>query len=101
MYVCIYYDKFHGFSEDESLKTPYPVEVLDCLVDVSIGGTFYWVIIFENHVDVFGIGHYVLEGVNSHPHEVFYTKQGLLIPTEIIDGEYTYVSFNIYISIHK
>ena len=101
MYVCIYYDKFPGFSEDESLKTPYPVEVLDCLVDVSTGGTFCWVRIFENHVDVFGRGHYVLKGVDFHPHEVFYTKQGMLIPTEIIDGEYTYVYFNTYFSTHK
>ena len=82
MYVRIYYEKFPGTSEDESLKIPYLVEVLDCLVDVSTGGKFCWVIIFENHVDVFGRGHYVLEGVNLHPHEVFYTKQGLLISTE-------------------
>ena len=75
--------------------------MLDCLVDVSISGTFSWVRIFENHVDVFSRGHYVPEGVNLHPHEVFYTKQGLLIPTEIIDDEYTYVSFNIYFSTHK
>ena len=78
IYVCIYYDKLPGFSKDESLKIPYPVEVLDCLVDVSTGGTFFWVRIFENHVDVFGRGHYVLEGVNLHPHEVFYTKQDML-----------------------
>ena len=69
-------------SEDESFKIPYHVEVLDSLVDVSIGGTFCWVRIFENHVDVFGRCHYVPEGVNLHPHEVFYTKQGLLIPTK-------------------
>ena len=74
---------------------------MDCLVYVSTGGTFCWVRIFENHVDVFGKGHYVPKGVNFHSHEVFYTKQGLLIPTEIIDGEYTYVSFNIYFSTHK
>ena len=43
MYVRIYYDKLPGFFEYESLKTPYPVEVLDCLVDVSTGGTFCWV----------------------------------------------------------
>ena len=40
MYAHIYYAKLPGSSEDESLKTPYPVEVLDCLADVSIGGTF-------------------------------------------------------------
>ena len=96
MYVYIYYDKLPRFFEDESLEIPYPVEVLDCLVDVSIGGRFYWVRIFGNHVDFFGRGHYVPEGVNLHPHEVFYTKKGLLIPTKIIDGEYTYVYFNIY-----
>ena len=50
MCVCIYYEKFPGTSEDESLKIPYLVEVLDCLVDVSTGGTFCWVRIFENHV---------------------------------------------------
>ena len=96
MYAHIYYDKLPGFSEDESLKTPYPVEVLDCLVDVSTSGTFCWVRIFENHVDVFVRGHYIHKGVNSHPHEVFYPKQGMLIPIEIIDGEYACVSF-IYI----
>ena len=36
MHVRIYYDKLPGFSEDESLKTPYPVEVLDYLVDVPL-----------------------------------------------------------------
>ena len=54
MCVHIYYDKFPGFSEYESLKTPYPVEVLDCLVDVSTGGTFCWVRIFENYVYIIG-----------------------------------------------
>ena len=49
--------------EDESLKIPYPVEVLDCLVDVSTGGTFCWVRIFEHHIDVFGRVHYIPEGV--------------------------------------
>jgi hypothetical protein len=58
-----------------------------------------WVRIFEIHVDVIGRGHHIPKGVNLHPHEVFYTKQGLLIPTEIIDGEYTCVSFNIYFSV--
>ena len=87
MYVHIYYDNLHGFFEDESLKLSYPVEVLDCLVDLSTGD-FFWVRIFENHVDVFGRGHHVPEGVNLHPHEVFYIEQGLLIPTEIIDSEY-------------
>ena len=101
MYVCSYYEKIPGMFDDEWLKIPYPIEVLDCLVDVSTHGTFCWARIFENHVDVFGRGHYVLEGVNLHPHEVFYAKQGLLIPIEIIDGEYTYVSFNIYFSNHK
>ena len=48
MYVRIYYDKLPIFSEDESLKNPYLVEVLDCVVDVSTGGTFFLVRIFEN-----------------------------------------------------
>ena len=95
MYVCIYYDKLPRFSEDESLKNPYPIEVLDCLVYFLIGGTFCWVRIFENHVYVFGRGRYIPKGVNLHPHEVFYTKQDMLIPIEIIDGEYTCVSFDI------
>ena len=95
MYVCVYYKTFPRIYEDESLKIPYPVEVLDCLVDVSIGGIFFWVRIFENHVDVFGKVHYIPEGVNLNQHEVFYQKQGLLIPIEIIDGEYTCVSFDI------
>ena len=30
MYVCIYYEKFPGISEDESLEIPYDVELLDC-----------------------------------------------------------------------
>ena len=34
MYVCIYYKKLHGMSEYESLKIPYLVEELDCLVDI-------------------------------------------------------------------
>ena len=46
MYVRIYYEILPGISEEESLKIPYPVEVLNCLVDVSTGGTFYWVRIF-------------------------------------------------------
>ena len=52
MYLRIYYDKLPGFSEVESLKSPYPIEFLDCLVDVSTCGTFCWVRIFENHVDI-------------------------------------------------
>lgn len=40
MYVCIYYENFRGISEEESLKIPYPVEVLNCLVGVSTGGAF-------------------------------------------------------------
>ena len=54
MYICIYYEKLLEICEGESLKIPYLVEVLDCLVDVSTSGTFCWVRIFENHVDVFG-----------------------------------------------
>ena len=46
MYVHIYYKNFPGMSEDWSLKIPYFVEVLDCLVDVSTSGTFCWVRIF-------------------------------------------------------
>ena len=78
MYVHIYYDKLPGFSEDESLKIPYPLEVLDCLVDVSTGGTFCWVRIFENHVYFFGRCHYIPKGMNLHSHDMFYTKQGVL-----------------------
>ena len=100
MYVHIYYEKFIGMSKDESLKIPYHVEVLDCLVDVSTGGTICWVRIFENRVQFFGRGHYIPEVVNLHPHEVFYTKQGMLIPTKIIDGEYACVYFYIYSSTH-
>ena len=68
MYVCISYEFFSGMFEYESLKIPYPIEVLDCLVYVLTGGTFCWERIFENHVDFFGRGHYVPEGVNLHPH---------------------------------
>ena len=93
MYVHIYYENLLGMSEDESLKIPYLVEVLDCLVDVSTGWKICWVRIFENHVDVFGRGHYVLKGVDFHPHEVFYTKQGMLIPTEIIHDDMEFVLF--------
>jgi hypothetical protein len=32
MYVCIYYENFLGMFEDKSLKIPYLMEVLDCLV---------------------------------------------------------------------
>ena len=46
MYVCIYYENLLGISEEESLKIPYLVEVLNCLVDVSTGGTLCWVRIF-------------------------------------------------------
>ena len=73
---------------------------MNCLVDVSSGRTFYWVGIFENHVNVIDRGHHIPEGVDLHSHEVFYTKQGLLISTEIIDGEYTCVYFNSYFSLH-
>ena len=90
MYVRIYYENFLGISEEESFKISYLVEVvLNCLVDVSTGGTFCWVIIFECELDVIGRGHHIPQGVNLHPHEVFYMKQGLSISTEIIDGEYT------------
>jgi hypothetical protein len=68
--------------EDESLKILYPVEVLDCLVEVSTGGTLYWIIIFDSHANVISRGHHILEGVNLHPRGVFYTKRGLLIPTK-------------------
>ena len=59
MYVYIYYENFPGIFEEESLKIPYPVEMLNCLVDVSNGGTFYWVIIFECDLDVIGRGHHI------------------------------------------
>ena len=68
MYVLIYYKNLNRISEDESLKILYPIAVLDFLVDVSTGGKFCWVIIFENHVDVFGRVHYIPKGVNLHPH---------------------------------
>jgi hypothetical protein len=51
-------------------------------------------------VDVTSRCHYISERVNLHPHEVFYTKQSLLIPIEIIDGEYQSIYFNIYILVH-
>ena len=60
--------------EEVSLKIPYPAEVLNCLVEVFTSGTLHWEMIFEIHVDSIGIGHHILEGVNLHPHEVFYTK---------------------------
>ena len=75
MYVCIYYETFLGISKEDSLKIPYPVEVLNCLVDVSTGGTFYWVRIFGCEFDVIGRGHHIPQGVNLHPHEVFYTNK--------------------------
>ena len=59
MHVRIYYENFPGMSEEESLKIPYPVQVLNCLVDVSIGGTFYWVRSFESDVDIIGRGHHI------------------------------------------
>ena len=40
MYVYIYYEKIHEMLGYESLKNPYPVEVLDCFVDVSTSETF-------------------------------------------------------------
>ena len=51
-------------------------------------------------MDVTSRGHHIPEGVDLHPHEVFYMKQGSLISIEIIDGEYTCVSFNSYFSLH-
>ena len=59
MYVCIYYENFPIIFEEESLKIPYPMEVLNCLVDVSTSGTFCWVIIFECDLDVIGKGHHI------------------------------------------
>lgn len=73
------------------------MEVLDCLVEVSISGTFYWVRIFKNNVDVIGIGHNIIGCLDFHPYDVFHKKQGLLIRIEIVDAKYTYVSFNIFI----
>jgi len=75
------------------------MEVLNCLVEVYISGTFCWVRIFGSHVDVINRGHHILKVMNLYPSEVVYTKQGLLIPTKIIDGEYKCVPFNIYFSI--
>ena len=53
MHVHIYCEKFPRIYEDESLKIPYLVEVLDCLVDISTSGTFCWVRIFEKHLDIY------------------------------------------------
>jgi hypothetical protein len=39
MYVCIYCEKLPSMSEHESLKIPYNLEVLYCLVEVSTSGT--------------------------------------------------------------
>jgi hypothetical protein len=86
----------HGTFEDESLKIQYLLEVFDYLLDVSIGGRFYWVIIFGSHVDAIGRGNHIPEGVNLHPHEVFYMEQGLLIPIEFNGGEYKYMYANMY-----
>ena len=72
MYVHIYYENFPSMTKEESLKIPYLVEVLNCLVDVSTGGTFCWVRIFECELDVICRGHHIPQGVNLHPHEVFY-----------------------------
>ena len=46
MYVHIYYENLPGISKEESLKIPYLVQVLNCLVYVSTNGTFCWVRIF-------------------------------------------------------
>ena len=59
MYVRIYYEKLSGMSEQESLKIPYLVELLDCLVEVSTGGTLCWVKMFEIDVDFIGRGHHI------------------------------------------
>jgi hypothetical protein len=56
-YVHIYYENVVDLSKDESLCIPYPVEVLDFLVDVSSGKTFCWVRIFDHLEDVIGRGH--------------------------------------------
>jgi hypothetical protein len=70
----IYYENLLAMFEDGLLKISYHVEVLDCLVEVSTCGKFCWVIIFGSHVDVIGKGHHILEGVNLHPHKLFYIK---------------------------
>ena len=42
------------------------MEVLDFLVEVSTGGPFYWVRIFESHVDVIDRIYHISKGVNLH-----------------------------------
>ena len=59
MYVRIYYANLPGIFEEDSLEISYHVEVLNCLVDVSIGGTFCWVRIFECELYVIGRGHHI------------------------------------------
>ena len=46
MYVHIYYENLSDMFEEESFKIPYPMEALNCLVDISTGQTFCWGIIF-------------------------------------------------------
>jgi len=92
MYARIYNGNLSGMYKEESLKNPYHVQVLSCLVDVKTGATFCWIRIFESHVDVIHRGHHIPEGLILHPHEAFYTTQLLLIPIEIIDGKHTCVS---------
>jgi len=77
--VYIYYENVVGLSKDESLCIPYPIEVLDFIVDVSFGKNFFGVRIFDHLEDVIGRGHRVPEGVNFHPREVFYTQEEFLI----------------------
>ena len=74
IYVYIYYENLPSTFEEEPLKIPYLVKVLNSLVEVSIGGTFCWVRILEIHMVVLGTSHHISKGVNLHPHEVFYTK---------------------------
>ena len=73
MHVCIYYEMFPRNLEDESLKIPYTAEVFYCLVDASTGRKFCWVRIFENHVDVFGRGHYIHEGMKHITQKTYIT----------------------------
>jgi hypothetical protein len=54
MAICIYYENLPSMFENEPLNIPYLMEVLECLVEVSIGGTFCWVRIFEIHVNLIG-----------------------------------------------
>jgi len=70
VHVHIYYEKLPCMSKDESFKFSYTMDVFDCLVEVSIIGTFYWALIFECYVDVMHKCHHNPTYLNLYPHEV-------------------------------